>query len=85
MTARSKFVRIEVKDKAEAENIQRAMADASTRAFVNIVGALLPFGATDRTRILTFVNDSLNDGAGRVSVSTTGDKTHVEASKQLAS
>lgn len=81
--ARAKFVKIEVKDAAEAENIQRALTDVPTRAFVNIVGALLPLGKSARTRVLTFVNDTMNENDGRVSVETTGDQHHVEASKAL--
>ena|SRR5688572_27765731 len=79
VATRQKTVRIPVKDKGEAENIERAMADPSTRAFVNIVGALLPLGDRARTRVLTFVNDQLSEDAGRVSITTIGDRHTLEA------
>ena len=54
--------KIEVKDKREAEAIQRAMNNESVRAFVIIVGALeeLP---TDRARqrVLQYVRDLLDE------------------------
>lgn len=82
--SRPKYVRIQVKDKSEAESIERALSDPATRAFVTIVGALLPLGDRARTRVLNFVNDKLDEDAGRVTVETRGDKHHVEASKALS-
>jgi len=67
-------VSIDVKDKTEAENLRRALADPMTRAFVLIVGALLPLGDEARTRVLSFVNDTLNEDAGRVTIETRGDR-----------
>lgn len=78
-----KYLRIAVKDKAEAESIERALTDPMTRAFVVIVGTLLPLGDRARTRILTFVNDKLDEEAGRVSIETRGDRHHVEAKRAL--
>lgn len=50
---------IEVKDRKEADLIKTALDDPATRAFVQIVGALLPLSERARTRVLTFVNDRL--------------------------
>ncbi len=77
-----KTIRIEIKDRAEGENIQRALTDPSTRAFVVIVGALLPFGDRARTRILSFINDKLNEEAGRLTIETTGDRHGLAASTE---
>lgn len=68
-----KWLRIPVKDRSEAEAIERALGDPSTRAFVVIVGTLLPLGDRARARVLTFVNDKLNEDAGRVSIETRGE------------
>jgi hypothetical protein len=56
-----KSIHIDVTDEREATAIQRAMADPETRAFVVIVGTLLPFSDRARARILTFVADSVRD------------------------
>lgn len=81
--SRPKYVRIEVKDKGEADAITTALNDPATRAFVVIVGSLLPFGDRARTRILNFVNDTLDEDAGKLTVTTTGDRHNVEAIKAL--
>ena len=78
-------IRIEVKDKTEGENIQRALDDPATRCFVNIVGALLPLGAANRKRVLSFVNDAMNEGAGRLTIATEGDEHHADATVPLPS
>ena len=54
--------KIEVKDKREAEAIQRAMSNESVRAFVIIVGALeeLPSDRS-RQRVLQYVSDLLDE------------------------
>ena len=85
MAERKRYVRIEVKDKSEGESIQRALEDPATRAFVAIVGTLLPLGDRARRRVLTFVNDKLNEDAGRVSIETEGGLHHVEGSAHVPS
>lgn len=50
---------IEVQSKQEGELIKTALDDPTTRAFVQIIGALLPFSPKARARILAFVNDNL--------------------------
>ena len=50
-----------MKDKAEGEAIQRALDDKELRAFVVIAGTLLPFSDRARSRILTFISDSVLD------------------------
>jgi hypothetical protein len=80
---RKKLIRIEVKDQSEGESIARALNDPMTRAFVVIVGTLLPLGDRARTRILTFINDKANDEAGRISIESRGSQHHVEASAPL--
>lgn len=52
---------IEVKDRAEAAAIQAALQDPETRAFVVIVGNLLPHTRRTQKRILDFVTDSLDE------------------------
>ncbi|OLE54195.1 MAG: hypothetical protein AUG51_09395 [Acidobacteria bacterium 13_1_20CM_3_53_8] len=52
---------IEVQSKKEGELIKRALDDPETRAFVQIVGALLPFTQRTRTRVLNFVKDQLEE------------------------
>lgn len=81
--SRPKILKIQVKDQSEADAINTALSDPATRAFVVIVGTLLPFGERARTRILSFVNDKLNEDAGMVSVTTTGDRHEVEALKAI--
>lgn len=54
-------IRIEVKDRAEGDAIQLALGDPETRAFVVIVGTLLPFSDRAKRRILEFVADSATD------------------------
>ncbi len=76
---RRRLIQISVKDKTEGEAIERALTDPMTRAFVVIVGTMLPLGDRERTRILTFVNDKLNDEAGRVTIESRGSRHHVEA------
>lgn len=52
---------IEVKDRKEADLIKAALDDPKTRAFVQIVGALLPLSQRARTRVLAFVSDQLDE------------------------
>jgi len=71
---RRTLIHVEVKDKSEGENIERALADPMTRAFVTIVGALLPLGDRARTRVLSFINDKVNEEAGSVTIESPGDR-----------
>lgn len=49
---------IEVKDRKEAALIQQALADPETRAYVNVMGALLGLpNERARRRVLTYVSD----------------------------
>lgn len=48
---------IEVKDRQEAERIRTALADDATRAFVNVMGVLLPLSERGRQRVMNYVND----------------------------
>ncbi len=81
---RRTLIHLEVKDKSEGENIARALHDPMTRAFVAIVGALLPLGDRARARVLTFVNDKADEEAGRVSIESRGDRHHGEIVAPLA-
>ncbi len=54
-------VAIDVKDRREGELVRQALADPSTRAFVNIMGALLPLTARERKRVLAFATDKLDE------------------------
>lgn len=85
MAKRRQLIHIEVKDKTEGDNIERALNDPMTRAFIVIVGVLLPLGDRARTRILTFVNDKLHDDAGRITIESAGDRHDVEVAAPLSS
>lgn len=52
---------IEVKDRKEADAIKTALEDPTTRAFVVVVGTLLPLTIRERKRVMTFVADKLED------------------------
>lgn len=54
---------IEVQSKKEAELIKRGLEDPETRAFVQIMGALLPCTPRARARILNFVKDQIEEEA----------------------
>jgi hypothetical protein len=54
---------IEVASKREGEIIDAALNDPTTRAFVQVVGALLPFTPRQRARILNYVKDKLDEEA----------------------
>ena len=54
-------VSVECADRKEAEAIRTAMADDEVRAFVLIVGTLLPFTGRARARMLHFIADEVND------------------------
>jgi len=80
---RRTLIHLEVKDKAEGENIARALNDPMTRAFVVIVGALLPLGDRARTRVLSFINDKVNEVLGRVTIESHGDLHHAQVRAPL--
>ena len=46
---------IEVRDRAEADRIKTSMSDETTRAVMNVMGALMPLADKDRPRVLAFV------------------------------
>lgn len=52
---------IEVKDRKEADLIKAALDDPTTRAFVQVVGALLPLSPRARQRVMAFVTDKLDE------------------------
>jgi hypothetical protein len=52
---------IEVKDRKEADLIKTALDDPATRAFVQVVGALLPLSPRAQQRVMNFVSDKLNE------------------------
>ena len=52
---------IEVKDRKEADLIKTALGDPATRAFVQVVGALLPLSPRARQRVMNFVADRLEE------------------------
>jgi len=80
---RRTLIHLEVKDKTEGESIARALNDPMTRAFVTIVGALLPLGDRARTRVLSFINDQVNEDLGRVTITSHGDRHHGEVRAPL--
>lgn len=52
---------IEVKDRKEADAIKTALEDQTTRAFVVVVGTLLPLSPRARKRVMDFVTDKLTE------------------------
>jgi len=52
---------IEVSDRKEADLIKTALDDPTTRAFVQVVGALLPLTARERARVMNFVSDKVDE------------------------
>jgi len=54
---------IEVKDRKEVDLIKTALDDPKTRAFVQVVGALLPLTPRARKRVLEFVADKIAEDA----------------------
>ncbi len=52
---------IDVTDRAEGDRIRAALTDATTRAFVNVIGALQPLEERARERVLRFVTDTFAD------------------------
>jgi len=54
---------IEVKDRKEADLIRTALDDPTTRAFVQVVGALLPLTPRERQRVMSFVADKVGEDA----------------------
>jgi hypothetical protein len=69
-------IKVPVKTRQEGEAIRVALTDPQTRAFVVLVGTLLPFSDRARERILRFVADSALDPTSplRVEVSETPTK-----------
>jgi len=50
---------IDVESRREADLIKTALNDPITRAFVQVMGALLPLSHRDQIRVLNFVSDKL--------------------------
>jgi hypothetical protein len=72
MGAAGMKARIDVKNRKEAELIQRALADPQVRAFVKVMGTLLALPSDrSRERVLRFIDDKLaEDDPHYVSVFT---------------
>lgn len=54
-------VGVEVGSRQEGVALQVAMADPATRAFVLVVGTLLPLSPSQRSRVLGYVTEQLAD------------------------
>lgn len=52
---------IDVESRKEADLIKTALDDPTTRAIVQILGALLPLSPRARTRVMQFVTDRLDE------------------------
>lgn len=52
---------IDVESRKEADLIKTALDDPQTRAFVQVVGALLPLSERARARVMQFVSDKLEE------------------------
>lgn len=68
-------VTIPVNSRAEAAAVQVAMQDPTTRAFVAIVGALLPLAPPARARVLTFVTGHFEERAQREAAAAAAETT----------
>ncbi len=56
-------VAIEVKDRSEGDRVKAAMEDPTTRAMVNVVGALMPLSTKAQSRVMRYVAEKLEDDA----------------------
>jgi hypothetical protein len=83
MSGRNRTVRLVCKNPDEAANIQRALDEPEVRAFLGIVGVMLPLSQRGRTRVLQFVSDKLNEEAGSVRLETTNGQHQLEASRTV--
>jgi len=54
-------IAIEVKDRGEGDAIRLALGDPTTRAFVVVMGVLLPLTSGGRRRVLSFIADQLEE------------------------
>jgi predicted nuclease of restriction endonuclease-like RecB superfamily len=54
---RTKAVQIQVDDPRDVELIVTGLEDDAVRAFVKVMGALLPLNPQERERVLRFVAD----------------------------
>lgn len=52
---------IEVSDRKEADAIRTGLDDPAVRAFVVVMGILLPLSERARRRVLTYVTDRLDE------------------------
>ena len=50
---------IDVENRGEADRVKTALNDPATRAFVNVIGALLPLQPKARQRVVRFVTEQL--------------------------
>jgi len=54
---------IEVKDRKEADAVRVGLEDPAVRAFVVIIGLLLPMTQRQRKRVLQYVMDKIDEDA----------------------
>lgn len=80
---KSKIVRIECASADDAENVRRAVELVDVRAFLSIVGALLPLSQRGRTRVMNFALDKLDEDQGKVTVESTDGRHSLEATGPL--
>lgn len=52
---------VEVENRKEANLIKRGLGDPEVRAFVKVMGALLPLSERARARVLRFVADQVDE------------------------
>lgn len=52
---------IEVASRDEANAIRRALADPEVKAFVVVMGNLLPLGKSGQRRVLAFIEDTMKE------------------------
>lgn len=80
--SKSKIVKVVCASADEAANMRRALENVEVRAFLGLVGAMLPL-SDGTTRRLAYVGDTRDPGAPRLSIETTDGQHQVEASKVL--
>jgi len=56
---------IDVENRSEGERIKNALEDPTTRALVNVMGALLPLDEAARRRVMTWTVDKFELQGGK--------------------
>lgn len=63
---------VEVKDRREAEAVRVGLEDPAVRAFVIIMGVLLPLTSRQRARVMQYVTDKLDEDTETATLANKG-------------